>query len=790
MMRRFFVMLIILSISKLAFPQSSVTGQVKNQQTREPIPYASVIVLNSQDSAISMALADDHGFFTLQLKPGQYSILLRYLGFVDDTLNIFVNGDKQVGIVYLKPKVQQIKGVTVKASKRKIDIDRQEVIVTKQMRSRSADVKELLNQVNGITYDRYKDQIAVDGQTNILILVNGLKKSYDYVQALNPERILKIQIVRDPGGRYGLEGYYAVVNIILKDNYQGFDFYADAGDLLDLDGAPGHKNLNQQESMNLNYTHGKVNLYVSQRFLNNNFNLGTVTDDRHYYNGTRILKQSTGEGMIYDQQYFNMTAGLDYQINPLNVISLELYSSSRPYNYSHEDNSFLVNTFMDSTLITHYLEQDLSKNGSNYYSGSVFYKGSFSHLELEGDMTVSMDKSRSLSQIIQNDSYLSDYYSNNTTKSANFNFEGTYYIGKFSINSGIGYNGRRLYFSSVNNQGQLSGKEINKTSQDQRLRAYTYLSWKPTHSLSLKAGAAFENYMYSGGEQKYNQWIAQPFANAQAKFFKDMLVLTLKYRTHTSYPSANQLDPSMHVIDSGLVFRGNPLLRPSTVTTFSLNTRILHGLLSVEPYYKFSHNYIAEIGRQIPDMPYDLVFSYENVGKYQDYGVRFNFTLPLSKKIIWKNEANIYWSAIEYDNYQNNVHDWTGSSQLIYYNPRIVTAGVMYQNFLSKRINAQGYSSNGNDFVGMFLQKQFFKDRLTLTAFYIFPINQQKGFIDYTMVNYTQTPIGYQYERVGLDLLKNIFNIDIKWRFSKGKVIKVKRPEMQQEQSTGLKSIL
>ena len=788
-MRKFFLLVMVLFTPRLIFAQFSITGQVKDAQIHSPIPYATVIVLDDRDSAITMAMADGQGFFTIQMKQGKYSILLRYLGYKDDTLSLYVDSDRQVGVIYLEPRAEELEGVTVKASKRKIDLDRQEVIITKEMKSRAPNVNELLNQVNGITYDRYNNQLSVDGHTNILILVNGLKKDYNYIQSLNPDRILKLQIIRDPGGRYGLEGYYAVINIVLKDNYQGVDTYVVGSALFDPDAPVSHVNIHQHDIANLIYTKGKVNFYINQSYYNNQFWIDSLIEKRFYVNGFRQVKQGIDNPVYYHGQMHNITTGIDYQINPLNVVSLELKSTMVPFDPSAENSTSYVQNFWDSVLVADYVETAINRNGSWYYGGTVFYKGSFSKLDIESDLNLGRDLSHSQTQLLQDGNYLVDNEVDNQTDALEFNAEGTYYMGNLSLNAGLGYITRSLTYQTINHSGQLSGEEATGQSQDVRLRSYGYISWKMNNTVSLKVGSAVERYLYSGPEGDYRQWITQPFVNFQLRMLNDLLVLTAKYRANTTYPTAQQLNPAVVVLDSGIAQMGNPSLHPYVINNLSVNMQIMKGLLTVEPYYSFSNNYIALIGRSLDDMPYNVVYSYENVGKYINRGLRVNFIVPFSKSVIWKNDMDFYWSDIQYDTEETNVHDWTGSSQLIYYNPKVLTAGLLYQNYLSKRITAQGYRSNGNDFIGMFAQKGFFDQKLTLTLFYIFPLHPDGKWINYTLENYTQTPVFEQYQRIDLSLLKNIFNVELEYRFSRGKVMKIKKPE-QQLQRTKLKSIL
>ena len=758
--------------------QFIVNGQIKDEKAKSPIAFATIIVFNEKDSALSMSISDERGFFQIPLERGKYSLLLRHIGFTADTINLTVDRDQYIGIIYLSPKIEEIEGVQVKANQRKVLLDRQEVIITKQMRGRATDLKSLLNQVNGITYEYYESKFMVDGHSNILFLVNGLEKDFNYVLSIDPERILKLQIIRNPSGRYGLEGYYAVINIILKDNFQGFDINLSGMAIWDLDGQKGSRDIAQRNNANFILTKNKWNIYFNQNYNNNKFILPNKQQERLYDNGLRIIRESELNNIF--SSILNLTTGVDYQINPINVLSLEFNYSVIPFSRYLENYPSRVSTFLNSTLITSFDEENISKFGSKTYTTKLFYRGTFSNLDLKADLNYNKFFLQRQQQILQNNNYLLNNLSDNQEDELNFNLESNYYKGQFSINSGLGYFMRSLSFQTVNYGGQFADDFTSGLVTDYKLRAFLYFSWKLNKILSMKIGSASEKYFFNSKQISYNKWIFQPFANVQFRLLNNMLIMTFKYRAKTTYPTAEQLNPAIIVLDSGIVQQGNSQLKPSLVNTISFNVQVLNGLFSLEPYYKFSNNYIAQIAKESDNSLYDIIFIYSNIGKYQEKGVRINFILPFSSKIIWKNNVDLFTADMKYQILNNefitDIKDWRGSSNLVYYNPEKITFGFIYQRYLSKKIQPNGYLSYGNDFLGFFLEKAFFKKKLTINTFYVFPIKENK-FINYLLVNYQHTTLYEQYDYLDLSLLKNIFMIKLIYRFSKGKILKIEKPE-------------
>ena len=178
--------------------QSYVQGTVKDKLTSEVLPYCSVMMMQA-DTISNFAITDDKGYFEIPAKTGKYDIVFRFVGYHTDTVAVTVKKEAYfLGNIFLRVDATVLSEVVIKESARNTLVDKDETIVTDDMRAGTATTSDVLDKVNGVTFDRYNDEIKVDNEKNVLLLVNGLKKDQKYIKNLSPDRIAKIEVIRDP----------------------------------------------------------------------------------------------------------------------------------------------------------------------------------------------------------------------------------------------------------------------------------------------------------------------------------------------------------------------------------------------------------------------------------------------------------------------------------------------------------------------------------------------------------------------------------------------------------------
>ena len=759
--------------------EGGVSGQIKNATTKKPVEFCNIRIFNLKDSLIAGIYSDENGWFAVRLKAGKYKVVSEFIGYKPDTLSVSIRtGNEFIGTIKLKPIVNQLDEVTVVGNSEKILIDKDEYVVTAKMKSGTANTKDVLDKVKGVTYDRYNNSIKVDNEENIMILVNGIQKDQEYILNISPDRLKKIEIIRDPSGRYALEGYSAVINIILKDDYKGLEFYSEDQVLSDLDNKNGYLLPVNNFTASLNYTYNKFNIYGK---INNNYlDLGLSSEKtKEYDNGLLISKKSENDlpNLIINRMYDRVTVGFDYYMNPKQTISYESRFNGNFFRNNIQKSLFRISEMQDGSEIDNYNSENINTSSGNNNNHSIFYKSI-----IDKNNTLNIDFTYSDSK----DKYSNDYYENeiliyqqpgiNENKNTKFYAEFNH-----TINAKSGFQvGYGNTWKKVVNTFDFNETEITQT--DLRHKLYAYYSWNLNKKFGIKIGAAGETSTPKVEGNKRTFFIYQPYADIKIKPIK-MLDIRLKYRSSSNYPSVNEANPDTVFIDNETVSVGNPFLDPSVTHRLSVRFNIMGGLASVEPYYHFSNNYISQTGNLNENGIFE--YTYNNAGKYEHYGIKAGLTIPFGKSIFWQNNADFFKSSILYNGEKNSIQDWTMSSNLIYVNKKYkTTTGIIYQNNLKKHITAQGYNMWNNDFWGYMIQQPLLKQRLNVMILYMLPLNFG---VDYNQGSFIKTDAYSETNIQDLSILKNILMFRISFRLNKGKAIHKTKKDFKQEKNQNKK---
>jgi hypothetical protein len=773
MKKLFLSLLVCLSFTFIsAKPPIEISGQIKDNLTKKGLEFCSVAAYNTKDSLIAGSVTDNNGYFSIFLDNGVYYFTFSYVGYKADTTQaMYVSEKKFIGVFKLSQNEKLLKEFTVKSNAYDNQLDKDVQIVTDKMKAGATNTKEVLDKMNGVDYDRYNNSIKVDNDTKVMILVDGLEKDQEYIKNLSPDRLKKIEVIRDPGGRYALEGYSAVINIILKKDYQGTEFLLDQRLMLDPD-AKNKKYIFIQNgtSGTLNYVYNKVNLYGKYSNNYNNFNLQS-TDKQEYSNGLIIDKYSADgktPNTTINELSNEYTLGADYYLNPKHTVSFESNITTQPSHQNITDEKYKVDYIQNGNLIGNFIAETKNKSKSLSSYNTLFYVGNFDDKNsLNSNFTFST----------YNDNYINTYKEDslfkrietgtNNKNSTAFYLDFTHTFNSKS-NLQVGYGNT---WQQMNNNYTVESVESSFTYSEMRNKLFAYYSWQNNKKFGVKIGCAGETSSPNSDGQKHSYIIAQPYADVKYKASK-IIDLKLKYRSASNYPNISQTNPFTYVLDQYSVRTGNPNLHPEVTQKISLETNIMGGLMSIEPYYNFSENYITEIGNLRSDSIFE--YGYSNIGKYKNYGVQANLTIPFSKSLILQSNFDFSKSSIAYQGMTNNVNNWTMSNQLIYVREKSgLVVGFQYQKGLAKYITAQGYNKGNNDYWITFVQQPFFKKKLSLTLVYFTPITWG---VDFMQGNYIHTGNYTETKQYDISFLKNIFLVELSYRFNKGKsVIKTEK---------------
>ncbi len=768
-----FVALWVWGIPVRAQNSIEISGQIKGAETGQNLMYCSVAVLNMADSLITGGITNDKGYFSIPVPRGRYKLAFSFVGYVPDTVETGpVNSSRFLGIYRMKKDAQALGEVEVKASSRESSIDKDIQIVTEAMRKGAADAKDVLEKVPGLSYDRYNNTISVDNSSRVVFLVDGAEKNEEYIKNLAPERLKKIEVIRNPGGRYGLEGYSAIVNIILRKDYSGQELFANDQLLVDPD-QNNTRYLFPQNNLNINYNYSfkKLNLYAG--IGNNPQKFALKTDNETLYGTGRKVTEKPPAGtpnMIFRSMANNYLLGADYYINPRNTISFEGNLSNFPRSDQHIDQTMQTEIFAAGEPAGRFQYNTALNSKTNSTYNTLFYVGKITNKDR-------IDASFSYS-------YYHEGYNNRTTYEnkdwrneqgfnqkhfTKLNVEYNHIFNK-KISLQAGYDN---IWKKLDNRFDVTGNDTASDTAwffeqtETRNNLYGYISWAAGRKFGLKFGMAAEYSHPISSGQNHKYFIYQPYLDMKYSISKTVS-LKLMYRSDADYPTIDQTNPFPSKLDPTTISTGNPNLSPSVINKISLRISVKQGLFSIGPYYHFSNNYISQTGYLRPDGLFE--YTYSNIGHYEDMGIQTNFTFRFGKLFIWKNSFKFYNSKISHNGYVNRIADWKANSQVVF--TGMGNNGVIVLNYsraMGKNINALGYSRNNNDYWLILIQQPFLKNRLTAMVGYVLPVNWG---VNYIQGSYVKADGYEKYTHTDIGILKNLLIVRVSFRFNKGKVIK------------------
>ena len=374
----FFLFCGLLFNGELLFSQAgdntiSVTGTVLDEDTNEPLEYAT-LVLQSIDNPdkITGGITDAQGKFDVETTPGNYKISVEFISFRSFTIEQRnLSGDTDLGTIKLAVDVEQLNEVEVVGEKTTVEVrlDKKIYNIGKDITTSGGNVSDALNNVPSVTVD-VDGAIALRGNSNVRILINGRPSamagfgSTDALRQLPADAIESVEVITSPSARYDAEGTAGILNIILKKQKTlGFN-----GSVNTSIGFP----VASQLSTNLNLRTDKFNVFTTlgysyreppgNAFFDNTYASGDfdrIIEDRD------ILRQDKG---------FNANLGMEYFLTEKSSITGSIFGRFSDEQDVTENNS---RRFIGTTLDSQTFREEEQTEDDKSYQVSLNYMNNF-----------------------------------------------------------------------------------------------------------------------------------------------------------------------------------------------------------------------------------------------------------------------------------------------------------------------------------------------------------------------------------------------------------------------------
>ena len=315
--------------------QISITGNIIDSNTKEPLEYATVVLNNIETKQLSGGITDEKGNFTIKIIPGTYDISFEFISF--KTIKIpkkIINSSINFGTIKLSEDSDKLDEIVIIAEKSTVEIrlDKRIYNVGKDMTVKGGSASDVLDNVPSVDVD-VEGNVSLRGNENVRILIDGKPSALvglsgtEALRQLPADAIERVEVVTSPSARYDAEGTAGILNIILRKGVAtGLN-----GSLNTTIGDPTQYRI----ASNINFRTKKINFFTNLGYRNSsgpgNFLTNLSTFENESVNSLRIEDRDFER----NRNGYNINLGLEYFLsNESSITGTYFYRDSDNKNLS------------------------------------------------------------------------------------------------------------------------------------------------------------------------------------------------------------------------------------------------------------------------------------------------------------------------------------------------------------------------------------------------------------------------------------------------------------------------
>lgn len=596
-MKPFFASLLMLFLTQNMCAQISGTFITANQK---PVPYASVLLLNSRDSTlVKGVLTDDLGNFSISHSlHGNYLLRFSSIGYglwhsetfgLDDSQSM-----KNFGQLIVSDDTQQLGEVLVRGEKPLFEqrADGTVINIENSVLTKGSSALAVLERAPGVIVDHRNNGIALNGKDGVMVMINGkvirmpLAQVVVLLEGMSANDIEKIELLTTPPSRYDADGNAGLINILMKkNNVKG----TNGGITLTAGYGRGEKGTG---SFNLNRNSEKIDIYGSYQFSRNR-----TYSDMYIVSGQNMpvfggdLTVTAWDTTKLLQNNHSVTVGFDSRLNQkISAGGSVNYNKNNTSssNFNHAEYLLFPDSLLflrarisginrwENVISTAYLEKEIREDEKLTLNTDYLYFANDNPSQIQSflqntngtkagnnDSLFAPEQQGFANTSIRVGVLKMDYVKKiNKTLALETGVKGTFTKGQ-SL-SGIE--------SWIDGQWVRRGETSNQINFRENIAAmYAALNAQINPSVNLSAGLRFE-YAHSRmndpktTENTANRKLGALFPNILfSKKLNDNSELMLSYSKRISRPAYNDLASYVAYSDPTAVYTGNPTLK-STIT--------------------------------------------------------------------------------------------------------------------------------------------------------------------------------------------------------------------------------
>ena len=589
----FLISIFVFSFSMLA--QNVVLTIKLTNQKKEPIAFASVKVINRQDSTIITQAADSNGISLFNLvKEGQYIVRITAVNYQTLEKSIAVTGSKTFFSFTAAPSAKTLETAIIVSKKPLMRQEDDKIIVDPEnLVASSTNGYEVIEKTPGLFVDQ-DGNIFISSLTPATVQINSrnMKMSAGDIatmlKSLPANSILKIEIVRTPSAKYDASGSGGVVNVILKKGVKI--------------GMTGSVNTGMQQGtygnrfvgVNLNNNNGKTSSYINFNYSKRNTYEKIITDrlfapdsllSQNAYTKYPATNYFTSYGIVYplskkwDVDFAGSLVYNDFNNTTENINIIQKISTSGIISDNMNSVSFGGNLFRISNGVEFKLKMD--SLGSEW-SNDFYFANDRSRINQQYSTKFNTPINVIIAGFGSPDNDR-NYFAYTSDLKKKFKKKITFETGfKASF---LGFKSEAIYYKQTSNTTIKDNSRSNTFHYDENINA-GYIQGTKTFAkdIVLKLGTRLENTNMKGRQIipddttfTIHRTDMFPYIYLSKNLFKIAgydLRAYIVYRRTITRPVYEQLNPFPKYIDQYLSETGNPSLRPQFNQNYEANISV------------------------------------------------------------------------------------------------------------------------------------------------------------------------------------------------------------------------
>ncbi|AOW21892.1 outer membrane beta-barrel family protein [Urechidicola croceus] len=726
--------LLLIFTSNFVFAQKqsiNIFGTLVEEETAQPIPYATVVAYNSEtDEIISGTTTDDNGRFNTATANTNIYFEISFMGYQTKTikeisfLNV-LNNNLDLGTIQLSPDNLALDEVVIvgEVSKTVFKLDKRVFNVGKDISSTGVSALEVLNNVPSVNVN-IEGEVSLRGSGGVQILINGkpsvlADQSSNALGTITADMIESIEVITNPSAKYEASGTSGILNIILKkEEKQGWN-----GSISANTGIPDNHSIGGS----INRRTEKFNLFSQFGAGYRSLPRDREAINRNLTNGETVF--SNGEE-FRNETFFNITLGTDYHLNEYNVFTL---SGNFAYEIEDQPSETNFSFFEGDNLISRWTRNETTEatnpkwqyefnwkktfqdNEDHTFQlsalGSFFGKDQsslFTDTTIEGENVDS--NQRTATDFLQADYTFKADYVNPITEQYNIEIGAQYVI------NDVGNDFEVQDFINdeyVTNEDLTNNFEwVQKVLGIYATGAYENDTW------GLKLGLRVENTDLNTLLTNTNEDNSQNFTNVfptvhSSYKLGENFSLQAGYSKRIFRPRLWDLNPFFNIRNNFNIWAGNPNLQPEFTHSYELTSIYKIGKASLSS--SLYHRYTTDVVERVSTFEDNVTFSTpENIGTNSTIGFETNGKYSPVNWLTLTSDFNFNYFDRK-GTFEGQVFDFTGSQWSTRLGSKIgLPADIDLElngNYQSGFETVQGEQS-GFAFLDLGIRKKIFKGKI------------------------------------------------------------------------------